>query len=326
MFESIGKKIKGVAKFFAYLEIAIAIIAGLFWWGSLSKYGGSGVGFVIFIVIVVVASGIAFLTYCCLYGFGELIDLTRQIEENTKPCKSHETKTEIIADKKMFAPYITRVTKSNFVDKYVIYSVKLDKSGVGNIVIQNSNINALKFSLTYEDIWGEHHTISEVEALPLEGSDSVYEFSFDATVREKPKTMEVFVHKYIQNGVCYECTEHIIENPGLNDEETTSASVTYGLTAEEVYKEIFDSFDDPNEPINAYILNRLYAYVNKEKRFGTNKKDDLLKCYEDCEKKRPLIRKGPIIEGDGKVLCPCCGKTQDESRKLCFSCGVPFLF
>ena len=32
----------------------------------------------------------------------------------------------------------------------------------------------------------------------------------------------------------------------------------------------------------------------------------------------------PILKGDNQIICPCCGKIQQQNRRTCFSCGLKF--
>lgn len=75
MFCNIGGKIKSLAKTVCILGIAISAILGL---ALVNKVGFAG------IVVIVIGSLISWVGSFCLYGFGELIDTTTEIAENTR--------------------------------------------------------------------------------------------------------------------------------------------------------------------------------------------------------------------------------------------------
>ncbi len=83
MFDDIGGKIKKLAKIMTYIGFAISILLGLL---AIEE----AVGLALFIIVIgCVASWVgSFL----LYGFGELIDYTKEIADNTK--KTQENQTE----------------------------------------------------------------------------------------------------------------------------------------------------------------------------------------------------------------------------------------
>ena len=84
MWDNIGGKIKGVAKFIAWFGIIFSIIIGiiLFSIGGNLYYGGIFIGIGLFIMIV--GSLISWILSWFMYGFGELIVKTTKIERNTR--------------------------------------------------------------------------------------------------------------------------------------------------------------------------------------------------------------------------------------------------
>jgi hypothetical protein len=84
MFNNIGAKIKGLAKFIFWVFAIIAIIGGMFIIiQGLGRSGGSAQDKIVSIIIglVVIAVGIimAWLQNFLLYGFGELVDSNQKI-------------------------------------------------------------------------------------------------------------------------------------------------------------------------------------------------------------------------------------------------------
>ena len=75
MFDNIGEKIKIFAKTVCWIGIVLSIVSGIL------LMGASGVVGVLAIIIGSLASWIGSFT---LYGFGELIEKTAEIAENTK--------------------------------------------------------------------------------------------------------------------------------------------------------------------------------------------------------------------------------------------------
>jgi|GEM_PF-1086260 len=85
MFADIGKKIKGVARTTANIQIAISIIIAIFVcvvaFDDIEEYWWM---FLLAIAIVIIGCAIAWSSAYLLYGFGELIDKTCDIEKNTR--------------------------------------------------------------------------------------------------------------------------------------------------------------------------------------------------------------------------------------------------
>ena len=79
MFDNIGGKIKGLAKTIFIIETIIFIIAGLV---MLSDGGDEAM--ITGIVTIIVGPLTAWVSSWLLYGFGELIEKTCEIAENTR--------------------------------------------------------------------------------------------------------------------------------------------------------------------------------------------------------------------------------------------------
>lgn len=84
MYDNIGKKIKGVAKFIAWLGITSSVIIGITIIGmsldedySTPNILGVGIG------VLLGGSFFFWMSSWFMYGFGELIDKTNQIAKNT---------------------------------------------------------------------------------------------------------------------------------------------------------------------------------------------------------------------------------------------------
>ncbi len=88
MYTNIGGKIKAVAKVAAWLGIIASVVSGITMMsaGNLYSYGidFGGLGVIGGILVIVVGSVIAWLSSLALYGFGELIERTAEIAENTR--------------------------------------------------------------------------------------------------------------------------------------------------------------------------------------------------------------------------------------------------
>ena len=83
MFENIGSKIKALAKVICWVGIILSLIIGIIMLAS-SGDVGSGVGLIVIIVGCLGSWIGSFFTY----GFGELIEKTTEIAENTKSLNS----------------------------------------------------------------------------------------------------------------------------------------------------------------------------------------------------------------------------------------------
>ena len=85
MYDNIGRKIKDLAKTICLLEAFAAIIAGMIVIGTFAdaKDGTGMIG--IGILIMLVGSLLAWISSWLLYGFGELIEKTSNIEIYLRP-------------------------------------------------------------------------------------------------------------------------------------------------------------------------------------------------------------------------------------------------
>ena len=89
MFENIGSKIKALAKVICWVGIILSLIIGIIMLASGGDVG-SGVGLVVIIVGCLGSWIGSFFTY----GFGELIEKTTEIAENTKSFNSSNVGTD----------------------------------------------------------------------------------------------------------------------------------------------------------------------------------------------------------------------------------------
>ena len=97
MYDNIGRKIKGLAKAFFILEATAAIIAGI-----VLMANDEGIG----LLVLILGPVVAWVSTWLLYGFGELIDKTCDIERNTR---GGERKSE--AQSKVDAERINKIEK-----------------------------------------------------------------------------------------------------------------------------------------------------------------------------------------------------------------------
>lgn len=79
MFDNIGGKIKGLAKAIFIIATIIFIIAGL-----VMLSDGGDTAMITGIVTIIVGPLAAWVSSWLLYGFGELIEKTTEIAENTR--------------------------------------------------------------------------------------------------------------------------------------------------------------------------------------------------------------------------------------------------
>ncbi len=82
MYNNIGKKIKGLAKVIAYGGIFLSCLVGIaLTLGILADDNINGGTFIIGIAIALVGSFIFWLSGFFMYGFGELVDQTTEINQ-----------------------------------------------------------------------------------------------------------------------------------------------------------------------------------------------------------------------------------------------------
>ena len=96
MYNNIGKKIKGLAKFIVWIGIASCIISGIVIFLSLSDSRYTEDYAFVGIIIAVVGSLICWISGFFAYGFGELVDQTQEINAKLSVSKNDsETKEKI---------------------------------------------------------------------------------------------------------------------------------------------------------------------------------------------------------------------------------------
>ena len=98
MYDNIGRKIKGLAKAFFIVEAIATVIAGI----ALMAIDEDLIG----VLILILGPVVAWVSTWLLYGFGELIDKTCDIERNTR---GGERKSE--AQSKVDAERINKIEK-----------------------------------------------------------------------------------------------------------------------------------------------------------------------------------------------------------------------
>lgn len=99
MYSNIGKKIQGLAKFFAILGIIICVvIGGLIIQDAEGAYGYNEIGLTIGIAVIVLGSILSWIFSFVLYGFGRLVEnsdiVARQYRRNSgnEPIQPEEPK------------------------------------------------------------------------------------------------------------------------------------------------------------------------------------------------------------------------------------------
>ncbi len=97
MFDNIGRKIKTLAKWLAYLGFITSVISGIVLL-IISLINFEHIGWQILLVPIQIVLGclISWLSVIILYGFGELIDKVSEIEKNTRT----NTKTHSYSDRR----------------------------------------------------------------------------------------------------------------------------------------------------------------------------------------------------------------------------------
>lgn len=98
MFDDIGGKLKTVAKVFCWIGIVCSVIFAIVFFASNDRYNPTVLPGFICLIVGPLASWLGSLT---LYGFGELIDLTRQ---NNQLLKTHFTPKPISTPAKPSTP------------------------------------------------------------------------------------------------------------------------------------------------------------------------------------------------------------------------------
>ena len=84
MFNNIGKKIKILTKISCWIGIVLFVIVGIVTWVYIAnEMYDFWMGALLFILISIVGSFFSWIGSFCIYGFGELIEKTCEIAENT---------------------------------------------------------------------------------------------------------------------------------------------------------------------------------------------------------------------------------------------------
>lgn len=83
MFDNIGGKIKTLAKVICWIGIALSIVLGLILLIAISTYS-LALGIAFAIPVALLGAVLSWITSFNLYGYGELIELTAKIEQNTR--------------------------------------------------------------------------------------------------------------------------------------------------------------------------------------------------------------------------------------------------
>ena len=79
MYNNIGGKICGLARFFAVIGIITSVIAGIVLMSN-ARYGGAIMS-IYGLLVMTIGSVIAWIASWCLYGFGELISKADDIND-----------------------------------------------------------------------------------------------------------------------------------------------------------------------------------------------------------------------------------------------------
>ncbi|MBE5938786.1 MAG: hypothetical protein E7266_00175 [Lachnospiraceae bacterium] len=80
MFDNIGEKIKTLTKTIVGIGIFVSIISGVFLLAQFCSVDAPGIGFILFILIAGGGSAISWVSSFVIYGYGELISKTTEIE------------------------------------------------------------------------------------------------------------------------------------------------------------------------------------------------------------------------------------------------------
>ena len=83
MFDNIGGKIKTLAKVICWIGIVASVISAAYVGVVTSNLNGA-LGIVIAILLVMMGTVLSWIASFTLYGYGELIELTAKIEQNTR--------------------------------------------------------------------------------------------------------------------------------------------------------------------------------------------------------------------------------------------------
>lgn len=96
MYKNIGKKIKGLAKVLFIVEAIVVVLTGVIIISLARDY----TIFLVGMLVLIIGPIVAWISSWLLYGFGELIDKTCDIERNTRSGKiKSEAQSKIDAER-----------------------------------------------------------------------------------------------------------------------------------------------------------------------------------------------------------------------------------
>lgn len=101
MFENIGGKIKGLAKFICWVGIVICVIAGIIMFVQAGEAYSSAERTVLVITglaIIIVGSLMSWIGSFLLYGFGELVESTSIIRKNLSEISTSVNRSSFLAE------------------------------------------------------------------------------------------------------------------------------------------------------------------------------------------------------------------------------------
>lgn len=94
MFNNVGRKIKNIAGLICGLGIVASFIAAMIVAVIISNLG-AGITVLVFFLIIIAGIIVSWLSSIFIYGFGELIEKTTEVAENTKSLKTSEGSTDV---------------------------------------------------------------------------------------------------------------------------------------------------------------------------------------------------------------------------------------
>lgn len=80
MFDNIGEKIKGYAKFIFAIYVIAGVIGAIVTWVAVGGFGG----FLLFLLVAAFSVIIGYLSVMFVYAFGDLVENTARIRKNTE--------------------------------------------------------------------------------------------------------------------------------------------------------------------------------------------------------------------------------------------------
>lgn len=84
MFSNIGEKVKGYSKIIFIIQVIIGVIIGFIQWMGLIDSRKGGLGFLLFLLIVILTFVLAFISSMFIYAFGQLVENSDSINYNTR--------------------------------------------------------------------------------------------------------------------------------------------------------------------------------------------------------------------------------------------------